>query len=61
MNIAELQKRTAGELQKMLGQERAKLQQLKFDLPSGKVKNVSEIRKVRRGIAQILTFLKQKQ
>ena len=56
-----IQNKTAAELQKMLVEERVKLQQLKFDLPGGKVKNVRDIRKVRRNIARILTLLKQKQ
>ncbi len=45
----------------MVAEERGKLQQLRFDLPGGKVKNVREIRKIRRNIARILTLLKQKQ
>ncbi|MEK7542432.1 MAG: 50S ribosomal protein L29 [Patescibacteria group bacterium] len=61
MKTAELQRKTVGELQKMVAEERGKLQQLRFDLPGGKVKNVREIRKIRRNIARILTLLKQKQ
>ncbi|MBI2098307.1 MAG: 50S ribosomal protein L29 [Candidatus Wildermuthbacteria bacterium] len=49
------------ELQKMLREERAKLQQLRFDLPGGKVKNVRGIREIRRSIARILTLIRQKQ
>ena len=59
--LADLQPKTSEELQKMLQEERVKLQQLRFDLPGGKVKNVREIRQFRRNIAKILTVLKQKQ
>ncbi len=45
----------------MVREERAKLHQLKFDLPSGKVKNVRGIREIRRNIARILTVMNQKQ
>ncbi|HEY4510063.1 MAG TPA: 50S ribosomal protein L29 [Candidatus Paceibacterota bacterium] len=61
MKPIDLQKKTAEELQRMAAEERVKLQQLRFDLPGGKVKNVREIRQIRRDIARILTLLKQKQ
>jgi len=57
---ADLKQKTAAELQKMAAEERVKLQQLRFDLPGGKVKNVREIRQIRRNIARILTVLRQK-
>lgn len=60
MKPADIQKKATEELQKLAAEERAKLQQLKFDLPSGKVKNVREIREIRRNIARILTFISQK-
>ena len=61
MKPADLKQKTAAELQKMALEERTKLQQLRFDLPGGKVKNVREIRQIRRNIARILTIVKQKQ
>ncbi len=61
MKTAELQKKSVDELGKMATEERGKLQQLKFDLAAGKVKNVREIRNARRVIARILTLMKQKQ
>ncbi len=61
MKAIDLTKRSAAELQKMAAEERLKLQQLKFDLPGGKVKNVREVRQTRRNIARILTLLRQKQ
>ena len=60
MKNFDIQNKTAGELQKMLLEERSKLQQLKFDLPGGKVKNVRGIRTTRRNIARILTLVRQK-
>ena len=61
MKPADLKQKTVAELQKMALEERTKLQQLRFDLPGGKVKNVREIRQIRRNIARILTIVKQKQ
>lgn len=58
MKIAELRQRSKDELQKILADGREKLRQLRFDLASGKVKNVREIRKIKKDIARILTLLK---
>ena len=59
MKVRELQNKKASELQGMLGEHRAKLQQLRFDLAGGKVKNVREIRDVKKTIARILTLLRK--
>jgi len=59
--IQELKNRPVGELEKVLKEQREKLRTLRFDLVAGKVKNVSELRKVRKNIARTLTFLHQKQ
>jgi len=56
--LEQLRKRTKEELQKILQDNREKLRQLRFDLAAGKVKNIREIRKVKKEIAQILTILK---
>ena len=61
MKQAELQKKTDEELLKIMAEERTKLQQLRFDLPGGKVKNIREIRQIRRSIARILTLLTKRQ
>lgn len=58
MKIQELRQKPRGELQKLLGSNQEKLRQLRFDLVSGKIKNVREIRKVKKEIARILTLLK---
>ncbi len=59
MKAQELRQKSTGELQKLLQANREKLRQLKFDLASGKVKNVREIRKTKKEIAKILTILKR--
>ena len=59
METSELRQKPKGELEKALQDNREKLQQLRFDLSAGKVKNVREIRQTRKEIARILTILKQ--
>lgn len=59
MKIKELKGKTEKELQNLLVESREKLRQLKFDLMAKKVKNVMEIKKLRREIARILTILNQ--
>jgi ribosomal protein L29 len=57
MNLAELRQKSKEELKKILGDNREKLRQLRFNLSAGKVKNVREIHSVKKEIAQILTLL----
>ena len=59
MKISELKQKPAEELKKLLQDNRENLRQLEFDLASGKVKNVREIRKIKKDIARILTCLKK--
>ena len=56
MKIAELRQKAKGELEKILADSRERLSQLRFDLAAGKVKNVREIRKIKKDIARILTL-----
>jgi large subunit ribosomal protein L29 len=58
MKLEELRKKTKEELAKILQDDREKLRQLRFDLAAGKVKNVREIRKIKKEVAQALTLLK---
>lgn len=58
MKIKELRQKTEKELVDLLAEDRRKLGQHKFDLSSKKLKNVREIRELRKEIARILTFLK---
>ena len=54
--IRELKGRTKTDLEKFLREKRERLWELKRDLVSGKVKNVSEINEVKKTIARIFTF-----
>lgn len=60
MRIKELKKMQGIELNKLLQDSREKLRQLRFDLASGKVKNVREIRQIKKDVARILTLFSQK-
>lgn len=60
MKAKELKQKSEKELQRLLQEDREKLRQLRFDLSAGKVKNVREIRKIKKDIARILTTLCQK-
>lgn len=59
MEITELRQKTKSEIEKLLQDNRARLRQLRFDLSAGKIKNVREIRKIKKQIARILTLLKK--
>lgn len=58
MKIAELRQKTKEELQKLMVDRQEKSRQLRFDLKAGKLKNVREVRAIRKDIARILTLLK---
>ncbi len=60
-DIQELKKKPAAELELLVKESRTRLRALRFDLAAGKVKNVAELREVRKTIARALTFLKQGQ
>lgn len=55
-----IKNKTAEELEKDLAGYRDKLRQLKFDLVGGKVKNIREIRHVKKSISQILTLINRR-
>lgn len=56
--IKELKNKPAEELEKLLKEDRDKLNNLRFNLEAGKVKDVTELRTIKKNIARILTFLK---
>lgn len=58
MKPSELRQKSQSELQKLLADKRERLRQLRFDLAAGKVKNVREIRMIKKDIARILTLLR---
>jgi len=60
MKLTELRQKSKEELKKNVHDWREKLRQFKFDLASGKVKDVREIRHTRKDIAKALTILKEK-
>ena len=56
--IKECKREKKESLNSILREKKEALRKLKFDLPAGKVKNVREIREVRRDIARIKTISK---
>ena len=60
MKAEELRKKDKKELQRMVREEKERLRNLKFDLSSGKIKNIKEIGSAKKTIARILTLLKEK-
>ena len=59
MKTKELKQKTKPELEKILREDKEKLRELRFNLIAGKVKNVREIRKIKKDIAKIITILSQ--
>jgi len=57
--LQQLKNKPLPDLQKKLKESRDRLWQLKIDLVAGKVKNVREIRSIRKNIARILTFINE--
>ena len=60
MKFKELMQISKEDLSKRAKENREKLRQLRFDLAAGKVKNVREIRHIKKDIARIMTLLKTK-
>lgn len=60
MKVVELRKKPKKELQRTILDLQEKIRELRFNLASGKVKNIKEIRRIRKDIARILTILKEK-
>ncbi len=58
MKIKELRQKSKDELQSLVIEKREGLRAMKFELSSGKVKNVRDIRTSKKDIAKILTLLK---
>lgn len=59
MKFQDLKQKPKDEIEKLLKDLREKLRQLRFDLVSGKVKNVKETREIKKDIARMLTVLRQ--
>ncbi len=58
-DIQEMKNKPAPELKKLIEDDTERLRALRFDLAAGKVKNVAELREVRKKIARAKTFLSQ--
>lgn len=58
MKIFELRQKNKSDLGQLLEESREHLRSLKFDLSAGKIKNVREIRRIKKDIAKILTLLR---
>ncbi len=60
MKTQDFRNKSEEELHSLLRQKREALRQLRFDLVAGKVKNLREIRAVKKDIARILTVINEK-
>ncbi len=60
MKYKELKQKSEAELKKTRLELSDKLRDLRFKVATKQVKNVREIRKIKKNIAQILTLLNQK-
>lgn len=56
----ELRLKSEEELNQLLSESQKKLRELRFNLASGKVKNIRTIRVLKKDIARILTILGEK-
>jgi len=59
-DFQQLKSKSRGEMEKELRESRTKLRDLKFDLAAGKVKNVSEIKKLKKVVARLSTLIAEK-
>jgi ribosomal protein L29 len=57
--LQELRNRPAAELSRLAQEGTEKLRSLRFDLAAGKVKNVNELRVLRKTLARIQTFMRE--
>jgi ribosomal protein L29 len=57
MDINEIKNKSIKELHDLLGEKRGKLRELSFQVSEAQLKNVREIRKAKKEIAQILTLI----
>lgn len=57
--VEQLKTKPVEELKKNLAEHKDKLWNLKTDLAAGKIKNVKEIKKIKKNIARELTLLNQ--
>jgi len=60
MEIKELRLKEITELNQLLKDNRKKLDDLRFKIKQGQLKNIREIRLVKKDIAKILTVIREK-
>ena len=60
MKIDKLKNKSKSELKKLIMNKREQLMTSRFNLAEGKLKNIREIRQVKKDIARILTLLREK-
>jgi len=60
MEIKELRLKEITELNQLLKDNRKKLDDLKFKIKQGQLKNIREIRLIKKDIAKILTVIREK-
>lgn len=58
-DITQLKMKPAAEMQKLIKESEEKLRKLRFDLAAGKVKNVAELRNIKKIIARMRTFIRE--
>ncbi len=61
MKADELRRKSDKELQGQLRSYREDLRRMRFDLASGKIKNIRAIHSTKKDIARILTILRERQ
>ncbi len=59
MKPDQLREKKTDDLENLLSKKRAKLQEVKQNINSGRVKNVKEARNIKKDIARILTILNE--
>ena len=59
--LQELKNKPIAELPHLIREGTEKLRSLRFDLAAGKVKNVNELRALRKNLARMRTFIGQNQ
>ncbi len=59
MNPNEIREKTEKELKELLKKKRKKLQEVEFNLASGRVKNTKKAQNIKKDIARILTILNE--
>lgn len=60
LKTKDLRNKTIEELNKLLLESKKQLQDLKFDLSLGKVKNMNMMRELKKYVARIKTIIKEK-